>query len=145
MLTDSFRLAPGMFAEFSVTFQPENLQSHSEVIRFKTVKGADLNVVVSNSRDSPKLLCYVLNSFLSIDAIEKPQPGSEHFNHTRQEALNFTIDCGTALLGSYSLISVIMTNEGENGKFLVTTETEWVFSELNVGSTVTSIRVFTCR
>ncbi|XP_044271975.1 uncharacterized protein LOC123015940 isoform X2 [Tribolium madens] len=131
ILTESQRVAPGMSAEFLVEFRPESFQNYTEFIKFRTIKGADLNVVVSSARDSPKLICYIYNPFLPWYAVRKPGPGSKYFSERRRTALNFTIDCGTCLLGNYSLITLIMKNQGNRGRFLITTENEWVFSELS--------------
>lgn len=136
MLTDSHRVAPGMSAEFQVEFSPQTLINCTETIKFRTVEGVDLRVLLSCSRDPPKLVCYVFNPYLPFNAIRKPRPGSKYFSNQRQNALNFTIDCGTCLLGNHSLSTVVMKNTGNRGSFFITTENEWVFNELNVGTPV---------
>ncbi|EFA10407.2 hypothetical protein TcasGA2_TC012646 [Tribolium castaneum] len=143
LLTDSQRVAPGMSAEFLVEFRPQTFQNCTEFVKFRTIKGADLSVLVSSARDSPKLACYIFNPFLPWYAVRKPGPGSKYFSERRRTALNFTIDCGTCLLGNHSLVTLIMKNDGVRGRFLVTTENEWVFSELNVRACEISHGCFT--
>ncbi|RZC37459.1 uncharacterized protein BDFB_003375 [Asbolus verrucosus] len=131
MLSDSCRIAPGMCAEFLLTFKPVHYRDYRESLQFRSAPNVNVILLVSCSRDPPRLLCYIFNPLLPSEAVEKPGPGNKYFSERRCNALNYTIDCGTCLLGSYSIVTLIMQNVGQKGCFLVTTENEWVFNELN--------------
>lgn len=124
MLTDSSRLAPGISAEFLVTFQTDIYINHTDFLKFKARKGPVCILPISTFRDSPKLSCYVYHTL----SVEMTRPNT-CFSNRRCTALNFTIDCGTCLLGNNNFVTLVLKNEGQRGKFFITTEEEWIFEQ----------------
>lgn len=87
-------------------------------------------LILSCTRDLPKLITCIFKS--NSNLLDRCDPDSNHFVEKRREALNSTIDCGSCLVSQYVLISIVLENKGNDGKFFIITEDDWFFQNVEV-------------
>ncbi|KAJ8984912.1 hypothetical protein NQ317_012158 [Molorchus minor] len=122
------KIAPGMSVKITVTFKPEIYLNRNDEVVFRNPKGDTVKLSLSVTRDIPKLIVCIFKSNSCL--FERVKPGTKKFKEARRKALNYTIDCGSCLVGEYINLTVFVQNKGADGRFFIITEDEWIFQDI---------------
>ncbi|CAH1115080.1 unnamed protein product [Psylliodes chrysocephalus] len=133
MIINNQRLAPGMSVVLTITFKPKIFRNIEDRVVLKNKDGEMFELILSCTRDLPKLITCIFKS--NSNLLDRCDPDSNHFVEKRREALNSTIDCGSCLVSQYVLISIVLENKGNDGKFFIITEDDWFFQNVETVST----------
>lgn len=94
--------------------------------------GEVITIPIKCSRESPRLVCYVYKSNGMSFTEPERIPGFNGFSFKRQRAVNNTVDCGSCFATEHVLVSLIVTNVGNRGKFFWLTEDDFLNRDVNV-------------
>ncbi|KAJ8940552.1 hypothetical protein NQ318_003395 [Aromia moschata] len=123
------KIAPGLSAKAIVTFKPEIYLDTDDYVVFRNYHGDTASLFLAITRDSPRLIVCILKGDNKC-LLETVRPGTERFAENRREALNYTIDCGSCLIGEYLTLFVFVQNKGIVGRFFIITEDEWLYKDV---------------
>lgn len=121
-----------MYAEFSVKYTTNLYRDVDDTVVLASNNGQLITINLKSRRDVPVLRVYTLKNIRTLTETAIPSESTELFDNTRASALNFTIDCGSCLLGNQINLNLILKNEGARARFFFITEEEWYFGDVNV-------------
>lgn len=124
-----------MCAIYKVKFTTNIFRNIKEEVIFGTYTGNDVIVNLMSKRTSPCLRIFIFRTKnVSSKALKLESFSDQFFDIDRTMALNSSIDCGSMLIGDEIKLSIIMNNEGGDGKFFFITESDWFGDTIRVST-----------
>lgn len=113
-----------MSSVLHVQYNPTIYRNFENTISIRSSNNEIFIVPIEVYRSPPVLNTYIFRSIT--DIFITPTSSQENdFSFKRCIALNASIDCGSCLLGTFNVLSIIVENKGNDGTFFIITEDEW--------------------
>ncbi|GLV35935.1 hypothetical protein CBL_09847 [Carabus blaptoides fortunei] len=122
------KIAPGMCAQFTIHFSPDSLTDCEEWLIIRVRGSQPVVVGLFSCRYMP-----IVRGILYRGNLDSVEDNSSPVNVN--PALNYTIDCGSALLGYSTEVTFVFRNYGGKGTFFIVGEEDWIYRDVNSIST----------
>lgn len=112
-----------MTAILQIQYSPKIYKNFQNTMALCSSNNDIFIIPIEVYREPPILKTYIFRSIA--DFFYKPKLKSKTFSFKRRQALNSSIDCGSCLVTTINVLSIIFENHGNDGQFFVITEDEW--------------------